>query len=510
MRIERTNNAVRNIIWGGIEKVISLLLPFISRTLLIYILGAEYLGLNSLFTSILSVLSISELGFGTAIVFSMYKPIAEDDKNAICALLNAYRKIYYLIGTIILIFGLIVIPFLPQLISGDVPADINLYLLYSIHLFDTVIGYYLFSYKAALFSAYNRNDLTSKRSAAVNLLGNILKIVTLIIFKSYYAYVIVLPIMTIATNIANAYLANKMFPELKCHGIITTEQKEGIKKRIIGLISFKIYGVIFTSVDTIVISAFLGLTPLAIYNNYYYIQTSIVGFLTIITTSITAGIGNKMVTNPINDNYSDFKDFTFANGWICGWCSVCLFCLYQHFMECWVGDRLVFPFSTMALMVLYFLLPRITTMTYTYREAAGLWWEDRFRPLVATVANLCLNIFLVRIIGMNGVLISTIICTICINVPWGTIILFKNYFKRSPKEYFWKIFLYVFVTVIAGLITYAFCSLLPNQGWIYLFIKAGICCVIPNIVYWIFYHKMQEYDYSKKLMIRIMGKLGGK
>lgn len=514
MKITRTQNAVRNIIWGIIEKCTTLLLPFLTRTVLIKVLGSEYLGLNSLFTSILSVLSISELGIGTAIVFSMYRPIAEDDNNMLCALLNLYKKMYHIIGMIILVGGLAVAPFLSKLIKGSYPEDINIYILYFIYLLNTVLSYFLFAYKASLFSAYNRNDLASKRTTIITLISNVLQIVSLLLIKNYYAYVIIVPLATILTNITNAILANKMFPNITCKGQISKEVKKGIKKRITGLISFKIYNVVFTSVDTIVISAFLGLTPLAIYNNYYYVQNAIVGFLIIVTASITAGIGNKMVTNSKEDNYKDFKNFNFANGWITSWCSVCLFCLYQHFMNWWVGEELMLSFDTMTLMVLYFLLPRITTMTYTYREAAGLWWEDRFRPLVSTAANLIINLILVRHIGMNGVLISTLLCTIFINVPWGTIILFKNYFMKSPLEYFLQTVFYLAVTSVAAFITLVICNFLPSIGFLIMLVKGLICVIVPNIVFLIFYHRMKEFEYTKYLVQRIfnkaIGKIGGK
>ena len=429
-KIERTKNATRNIVWGIIEKIVTILMPFICRTVFIKVFGSEYLGLNSLFSSILQVLSISELGIGTAIVFSMYKPIAEDDEDTLCALLNVYKKVYQVIGTIIFVVGLAILPILPKLISGSYPDEINIYVLYLIYLFNTVIGYYLFAYKQALFSAHQRNDLLSKRTTIVNFLSNTMQIILLLFTRNYYVYVLVLPAASIATNLANAYMADKTYPSIQCRGKISSDLKKSIKKRIIGLLSFKIYNVIFTSVDTIIISSFLGLTPLAIYNNYYYIQMSIVGFLTILTSSITAGIGNKMITNSVEDNYQDFKNFTFYNGWISSWCSVCLICLYQHFIKVWIGDNYLFPFLTVYLLVMYFLLPRLTTMTYTYREAAGLWWEDRFRPLVSTIVNLVVNILLVQIIGMNGVIISTLICTIFINVPWGSYILFKNYLRN--------------------------------------------------------------------------------
>ncbi len=506
-KIERTQNATRNIIWGIIEKIVTILMPFICRTVFIKVLGAEYLGLNSLFSSILQVLSISELGIGTAIVFSMYRPIAEDDEDFLCALLNVYKKVYQIIGTVILVAGLAILPVLPKLISGTYPDEVNIYALYLIYLLNTVIGYYLFAYKQALFSAYQRNDLLSKRTTFVNFFSNATQIALLLLTHNYYIYLLVLPAATIITNFTNAYLANKMFPNIQCRGKITAEAKQSIKKRIVGLLSFKIYNVIFTSVDTIVISSFLGLTPLAIYNNYYYIQTSIIGFLTILTSSITAGIGNKMITNSVEDNYQDFKNFTFANGWISSWCAVCLLCLYQHFIRVWVGESYLFPFLTVYLMVIYFFLPRLTTMTYTYREAAGLWWEDRFRPLVATAVNLIVNIILVQIIGMNGVIISTLICTIFINVPWGSYILFKKYFNKPLQEYFDQLVYYFVVTNLAGVVTLWICSFLPESGWIILFVKAFICCIVPNIIFFVFYRKMQEFKHTQTLVEKVLNKV---
>ena len=507
MKIERTKNATRNIIWGVIEKIITILLPFITRTILIKVLGAEYLGLNSLFTSILQVLSISELGISSAIVFSMYKPIAEDNNDLICAFLNLYRKVYMVIGTIILVAGLAILPFLSKLIAGENNANVNIYILYLVYLANTVLSYYLFAYKQALFTAYQRNDLISKRTTIVSLFSSIFQIILLLLFKNYYIYVIVVPLATITTNVLNAWLANKMFPGLQCKGKVPDDELKGIKKRIIGLLSFKIYGVVYTSVDTIVISSFLGLIPLAIYNNYFYVQTAIIGFLTIITTSITAGVGNKMITNSREENYNDFMNFTFANGWISSWCAVCLVTLYQHFMKTWVGEDLTFSFETMILVVLYFYLSRVTTLTFTYREAAGLWWEDRIRPLVATITNLGLNLFLVNFIGMNGILLSTVICTVFINVPWGTMILFKKYFERSPKEYFCRILLYIGVSSIISVLNLIICAFLPDYGWHYLIIKALICLIVPNILFYLAFKRLKEYKYTKYLINKILSKV---
>lgn len=502
----RTKNASRNIVWGFLEKLAAIIMPFIVRTALIYTLGAEYVGLNGLFSSILQVLSISELGFGSAIVFSMYKPVAENDEKSLRALLNFYRRVYYIVGTVILIAGIGLLPFLSSLIKGDYPQEVNIQVLFVLYLLNTVLSYYLYAYKAALFSAFQRNDVISKRNASISVLLGVSQIIGLVLFRSYYIYVLLIPLSTIVTNIANAYVAKRMFPNITCEGTIMPEEKAALKKRITGLISFKVYGVVFSSVDTIVVSTYLGLIPLAIFNNYIYIQTAVAGFLNILSTSITAGIGNKMITNSVDDNYRDFKKYTFARGWICSWCAVCLLCLYQPFMELWVGKELLFPIDTMALMVMYFFIPQITNLTFTYREAAGLWWEDRFRPLIAAFVNLCINILLVQIIGINGVIISTLVCSIFINIPWGTHILFKNYFKRSEWQYFVRIVYYVLITAIAGFATYYICGLINMAGIGGLLVKVLLCIMIPNIIFYLCYLNLSEFKTFSEMMKQYFSK----
>ena len=503
----RKKNVLRNVIWGVFEKIVVLLLPFVIRTILIKVLGAQYLGLGSLFSSILTVLSLSELGFGTAIVFSMYKPIAEDDKQTICALLNTFRKVYRIVGTIVLVVGILILPFIGYFIKGDTPADINIYILYSIYLLNTVISYFMFAYKAALFNAHQRNDIVSKLTLGVNLLGSVLQVISLLFFENYYMYIIVTPINTVLTNIANAYLAKRLYPELKCEGMISKEMAAGIKKRVIGLLSFKVYGVIFTAVDTIVVSSFLGLVTLAKYNSYHYIQTSITTFIIIFTNSLTASIGNKMVKTSIMDNYRDLKNLTFINAWVVIWCAICLVCLYQPFIVLWLGDDFLLPSSTMLLLVFQFLFSRISSITFTYREAAGLWWEDRFRPLVAAIVNLCINLTLIRIIGINGVIIATVFCTLVINIPWGTKILFDKYFNKSPKEYFATLLNYTIYGIIVGSITYNLTNTVTRDGLLSFVIRILICVSVPNVLLAILYCKRPEFIYSVGLLIEIKNKV---
>lgn len=508
MKIERTKNATRNIAWGMIEKTVNIVLPFVARTVFIYILGSEYLGLNSLFTSILSVLSLTELGVGSALVFSMYKPIAEDDSDTICALMNLYRRVYRIIGTIITVVGLSITPFITYFIKDKAyPSDINIYVLYLMYLFNTTISYFLFSYKTSLLRAHQRGDVTSKITTGLTFVQQILQIILIAIFKNYYAYVIIQPIFVVIANLINAYKVNQMYPQYKCYGEISKELKDDIKKKIVGLLSYKIYGVIFASVDTIVISRYLGLTQLAIYQNYYYVLNAIVGFVGVFTTSLVAGIGNSMATETVDKNYNDFKKIVFLNGWIISFCSISLMCLYQPFMMLWVGEKLMFPFPTMVLVVLYFYIPRVTTMSYVYREAAGLWWEDRLRPIVATVVNLVLNIALVQVIGMNGVILSTLFCSVFINIPWGTHILFKNYFKRSEAEYFLNLFKYTIITLIMAVITYGICLMIGNTGFVKFFIKMIVCLVVPNAGFALVYRSDEYFQFAIEFVNKLIFKI---
>ena len=295
-KIERTRNATRNLIYGMILKIYQILLPFIMRTVIIYTLGVQYLGLNSLFTSVLSVLNLVELGVGSAMVYSMYKPIAEDDEQIICALMRLYKIYYYAIGLIIAIIGIILTPFIPKLISGDVPKDINIYILYLMNLGATVLSYWLFAYKNSILQAHQRTDIVSKVTLVTNTIQYGLQIIALCLFRNYYYFVIAMLAAQALTNVVTAIYADKLYPLFKPKGKLDQNEVKKINQRIKDLFTAKVGTVVVGSVDTVVISAFLGLTVLAVYQNYYYIMNSICGFITVIFASITAGIENSLVT----------------------------------------------------------------------------------------------------------------------------------------------------------------------------------------------------------------------
>lgn len=494
MKIERTKNASRNIVFGILLKIYQITVPFLMRTAMIYFMGVQYLGLNSLFTSILQVLNLAELGVGSAMVYSMYKPIAEDDETTICALMRLYRAYYRVIGLVIAVVGLLLTPFIPKLINGDLPSELNIYVLYLLNLAVTVLSYWLFAYKNSLLQAHQRTDVTSKVTLVTNTIQYGLQFLVLVTIKDYYAYVLVSLATQAFTNIVTAIVSTKMYPYYRPIGKLPKKQVYDINHRIRDLFTSKLGSVIVNSADTVVISAFLGLTMLAIYQNYYYILTSVIGFVGIVFQSCTAGIGNSVIVESEEKNFADLKKFTFLITWIAGFCSCCFLCLYQPFMEIWVGKDLMLDFTAVICFCVYYFIYEINQLLNTYKDAAGIWHEDRFRPLVTAIANLTMNLIMVQFWGIYGVLLSTVLSMLFVGMPWLLHNLFTVLFDKSRMmEYVQTLLKYTVIVVISCIACYIVSIAVNFSTFGNLVYRAVICCILPNMIYFMFYHKTVEF-----------------
>lgn len=507
-KIERTKNATRNIKYGVILKVYSIFVPFMIRTAMIYIMGVEYLGLNSLFSSILQVLNLAELGVGSAMIFSMYKPIAEDDEKTICALMSLYKTYYRIIGIIILVIGCILTPFIPNLISGEVPNDINVYVLYLLNLAATVISYWLYAYKSSILYAHQRTDIISKVNLITSTIQYILQLSLLWLFHNYYLFVVVMLIVQALTNLIIAAFAYKLYPNYIPKGKLSDTEIKSINCRIRDLFTAKFGSVVIGSADTIVISAFLGLKSLAIYQNYYFIMNSICGFLSVIFSAITAGIGNSLVTESKEKNYNDFKKFTFIICFLLCICCCCFAGLYQPFMEIWVGKKLMLNYRFVILFCILFYCLELAMIWATIKDAAGLWHSDRFRPLIGAIANLVLNIVMVRFIGLYGIILSTVFSYVFISMPWLIHNLFKYLFKKTLYQYLKEVFIYISVTIFSTFIIIVVCNQINLKGIPSLFIKGIICVFLPILIQFLIYRNKEVFNQSLNL-IKIMIKKEG-
>ena len=500
MQESRSKNAKRNIFFGVLNKIIMILLPFIIRTVILYVLGSEYLGLDSLFSSILSFLSLAELGVGSALIYSMYRPIAENDTDMICALLNLYRRLYRYIGSFIFGAGILLIPFLHKLVKGDCPSDINLYILYLVYLLNTVLSYWMYGYKTSLLTAHQRSDIASLFSLILYSGLYLLQIVTLFLFRNYYWYLLWLPVSTVVTNLVLASITDRMYPEYRCRGEISREKQQDIKKKVIALFGTKANSIVLHALDNIVISAFIGLNMVGLYGNYYYIMAAIVSIITIIYSAMTAGIGNSLTVESGSKNFFDFKVLTFTNFWLVSFCTVSLLCMYQPFMKLWVGEKNMLDMLVVVLLVMYFYIYQIRKVVLTYKDAAGIWWEDRFRPFIVSAVNLVGNIIMVQIIGIYGVILSTII-SMAVSIPIENYTVFKFVFHRSAGAYYLKNMLYTVLTFFLCLVTFGICSFAP-EGVLGLLVRIGICLLVPNSIIFLLFRKTEEFRHTIKLLRR--------
>lgn len=496
MKIERTKNSIQGMTSGIVNKIVSLLLPFIVRTIFINTLGIQYLGLNSLFASILNILNLAELGVGSAISFSLYDAIAKEENNKICALINLYKKIYKVIGIFILVIGLLLLPFLHIICNSDVPNNINIYIVYILYLINSSISYLFYAYKNSLFASHQKNYITNNINTLINVLLNITQACALIIFRNYYVYVILLISSTLLNNILVCYYANKIYPQYQPHGEISYLEKKSIYSKVKALFYYKVGAVVLASIDSIVINYYLGLSVLGKYNSYYYIITTLFGFIQIITNSMLAGVGNSIITDTVEKNKKDFDRINFIMSWIIGFCSICLLCLYQPFMHLWLGKENMFPIGLVIMLSAYFYVWKMMEIVNMYKDANGLWERDKFRPLVASAVNLILNILLVQVIGIYGIVISTIISILLVIFPWSSYILFKEYFKKGYIGYVLNYLKYLLVTVINGSLTYFICSFFVTYTLNGLIIGCTICIFIPNIIYFLIYARSTLFNNS--------------
>lgn len=504
--LSRIGNARRGLVFGIMNNIFGVILPFISRTIIIYTLGNEYLGLGGLFTSIINVISISELGFGAAVSYILYKPIAENDEEKVCAILKFTRKCFFVIGMVVLVAGLAIMPFLKSLISGDVPDGINIYLLYIFYLINVVSSYVMFSYKRILFSANQRYDIETNIASFTLIAQYIVQIIVLILLKNYYIYVLIVPIATIVNNLLCQAITKKMYPRFTCKGNISKEEVKLLKEKVAGSFFSKLGDTVYLSVDNIVISAVFGLLILGKYSNYYYIITSLVALFAIIHNTLRPIIGNCIVTEQKDINFDRFLKLNNIYIWITAFCSCCLLCLYQDFISVWIGENGKFSMFLVFLFVIYFFAGRLSAVVTLFLESAGLWWEIRFIALTAAGINLALNIALSLTIGLPGILISSIVSTLGVTMIGHISVLFKNYFDK--KQLFKYIKSMMVILLSAFLIIFAVFLIVNNisaNGWFELIFKGVATVVIFGVLYLILSFRNTETRSTWQLAAQMVG-----
>lgn len=501
MRYERIKNTRRNMIWGAGEKLLSVLLPFLVRTRLIQTMGLPYAGISGLFTSILQILSLAELGMGSAIIYSLYKPLAENDEDTVCALMHYFRGAYRVIGLITLGAGVLLIPSLPVFVNESLPDQIQLGVVFLVYLLNASLGYFVFPECKALLSATQHNDITSKVAIMIRILGSICQLAILSWVPNYYLYIAMVPLCTLLDALFSAFSARKMYPTYRCRGQIDSDRKKVLAEKMKGLFVHRICGSTRNALDNIFISSFLGISAVGIYGNYFYVMSSVRNMLDVVTASMSAGVGNSVAMESVEKNRKDLFTFSFIYEWICGWCTVCLLNLYQPFMRLWMGEERLLGMDAVIAFCIYFYVWTLGDMKSQYADARGLWWKDRKRSMAEALCNLLLNWLLVSAFGITGVVLATGISILFLGFPWGTYILFKDYFGIPQfAAYLRQEGLFALVTLVNCLITWSVCSLVKDMSIGGLLLRAVLCLAIPNLFYVCCYARTNSFKSALPLV----------
>ena len=502
-KFNRSWNVGRNVLFGLINSFFSLIIPFFIRTIVIYRFGAEYLGMNSLFSSVLQVLNLADFGFGTAIVYSLYRPVAEGDTKTVCAYLGTYKKIYRIIGCSILVCGVLVMPLLPFFIKdNNIPGNLNLYIWYGIFLLDVSVSYLLYGYKTAIPSALQRNDILSRIDTMVLFGKTVTQAAFLLLFDSFYYYLLSSLVFTVVRNLYISWSVNLQFPQYQCSGNITQEQMSELKPKVYGILIAKLRWVSRNGIDSICITTFLGLTMAAIYSNYMCIHNAVISLSMVVCTAMMASVGNSIAVESRDKNYTDMRRFNFIYMIIAGWASICFLCLYQPFMRFWVGERLMLQFPEVVALTAYFYVLKMGDMRWVYFEGAGLWWQARYYALAETLLNIFLNIFLTKYFGIMGIILATLVSLFLIEFIFGARLLFQQYYRNEKlREFFTDHLRYFLITSMLAAPCLYVCNLVTVSGIMEILLRLLICTVFSAFGYFEIYQQTTQFKEAKEWVI---------
>lgn len=492
----RTANAAKNAISSLLNKFVILGLTFISRRLFIQYIGVEYLGINGLFGNILTLLSMADLGLGTAMNVSLYKPIAQNDTKKLSALLYYYSKIYIYIACAVTIIGLSLIPFLKYLVNmeQDIP---HLYLYYVIFVLQSSLSY-LFIYKSAILYADQKTYIINKIDIYINLLKVIIQMLAIYFLHSFLAFILISIIFVLIRNIVVAHKANKEYPFIREHNSLSVEEKKGIFSNVFSIFLYKIAWSLLNGTDNILMSAMIGTVFVGFYSNYLTITTNIETFIALLFNSLTAGIGNLIATSTAKHCYSTFKTMQLISFWLCGIVSVCLFYLMQDFIVLWVGEKLLLDNLTLIAIVVNVFFSTCMRPVWTFREGTGMYHQIRYIMIVTAIVNLVLSVILGKLLGISGILFATSISKISTYFWYEPRILFKKHFEKPVHSYYLMHLKNVFTMCLCLLICYYPMKMIAATSFIYWLLKAIICFVIVNVVYFILNNKTDEFSSIKQ------------
>ena len=502
MRLKNTlNNAVANITLLLLRTV----LMFISRLIFARILGQTYLGVNGLMTNVISMLSLAELGISTAISFSLYKPLADGDTEKISSLMNFYRRAYQIIGAIVGCGGLILLPFLNYVIKGGSDID-NLRLIYLLYLLNSVLTYYI-AYKETLINAAQKNYKLAPFNALFTILIIVVQTVLLVLFRNYIIYLAAQIILSLVQRIVINRYITKMFPEISFNTSqkLPAHEKSVLARNVKGMLFHKLGEYSIYGTDNLVISAFIHITVTGIYSNYSMIISTANSLLNVLFNSATASFGDLFARDEKEKQYVMFLRFEFLAFIVYGWTGIGMLVLLTPIVSFFFGPDYILSSATVLLLCINFYMMGMRIPVNILKQAAGIYYEDRFIALLHGLLNLVLSIPLAIMIGLNGVFLGTVLSGLVSQIIKPYIFYRKCFSEKSMWSYWKRHLLYMVQLILITAVTVGTVNLirvfLPDLDII---IGFALSIMLPGILFILFNFRLDGFQYYWNLAINIL------
>ena len=504
-RKSRTAYSLLNMFANFAGYGINMVLSFICRMVFVRCLAQEYLGVSGLFSNILSMLSLAELGIGTAIVYAMYKPIAEDDHEKLASLMKFYGTAYKVIGCAVALFGLALLPFLDLIIGEQPGIDDDLHFIYLLYLFNSASSYF-FSYRTTILTASQRNYVVVAINYVVVIIQNIIQIIVLLTLKNFTAYLFVQIICGLVTNILSSQKAKKDYPFIAQKEVkpLSKEEKWGLVKNVKALTVYKLSGLLVNNTDNIVITYFNGLITTGVASNYTLLSGMISSLLNMVFGSMTASVGNLNAKESDETKYRVFKALNLANFWLYAWGAVGIVVVSGDLVRLLFGESYVLPQSIPVILAINFYMVGMQTAVLNYKSTMGLFRYGQYLLLVTATINILGDIVLGSRFGLFGIFAATAVSRLFTNTWYEPYAVYKYGLHRNPIQYLWIYLKYLVILILCTGVCYFLCAMLQVSLVLRIFIKILVCSAIPNLVFLLVFGRTWEGKYLKEKAINIL------
>jgi hypothetical protein len=507
----RLKHSARNLAVAWLGQAGYMVCNFVALGVFGAVLSQDYMGVQGLFTNLLLILSLSELGIGSAITYSLYKPLAEGDTQKVRSLMRLFARAYTIIGVALAVIGLCLTPFIQHFISGSTSIPLGeLRLYFFCFVLNSAVTYF-FSYKGALIMADQRKYVVSLIQYAFQISMCVAQIVVLLLTHNYLLFLLCMILSSLGQNIVIAYRANKMYPYLREKTKIEpidAPTLSTIKKNIFALVLHRVAGIASTPASTVIISANINQAAVASFYLYNTVLLALTRIMDQIFDAILASVGNLAAAESPERQFTVFKTTFFINALVYALTAVPLLCVFNAFVgEIWQGPDSVFPQTITLLIVALYYLKGMRSTALSFTSAYGLYWFTRYKAILETVVLLVLSLLLVVNFQVAGVLVAGIISCVCVSTVYEGYMLFKHGLKRPSRTYFLRFALYTAVTAALALIAYLLCLLVPGHGIVPFLLKALISLAVVSVGFIVPFCRTAEFKEFRGIIKYLIGSL---